>query len=165
MLVTFWPQVLGNLEHMVVSKATTTPGCAVAFRKDLPHEGLLVTAKLKEIITMNLWVTKKNTPRILFVTFPDAVYSNTCTYISSSYSTKKFLELSREDSSYVLPVDEIVCFPDSFLAARIRLLELQSDDNSNKAIISFSCTDMSFIQFRTIYKVIRGQSIDTNEVI
>ena len=60
----------GGLE--VVSKATTTAGCALLFRKDLVHEGLPVRAGTKEVVALNLWGTRHDCSTLLRVVFPHA---------------------------------------------------------------------------------------------
>jgi hypothetical protein len=56
--------------HEVVSRATTTPGGGLLFRKDLVHEGLPVLEGRKEIVTLDLWATRRDSESILVVTFP-----------------------------------------------------------------------------------------------
>ncbi len=56
----------------LVSKATTTPGGALLFRKDLKHEGRVLTAGQKHIVTLNLWAVRRSSPQVLMVTFPAA---------------------------------------------------------------------------------------------
>jgi len=56
----------------LVSKATTIPGGALLFRKDLRHEGRVLTAGQKHIVTLNLWAVRRSSPQVLLVTFPTA---------------------------------------------------------------------------------------------
>ena len=65
-LIHTWPD---QTHH---STATSTPGSAILFRKDLEHEGALVTAGEKHIITLNLWAMQQTASdeRIVHVTFP-----------------------------------------------------------------------------------------------
>ncbi len=62
--VTFGP------DRVVDYAASTTPGRALLFRKDLEHEGLPVTAGTKEIVTLNLWCTRRSSTTVLVVKFP-----------------------------------------------------------------------------------------------
>ena len=66
-------RVVGSKDYEVVSKATTTPGCALLFRKDLLHEGLPILEGTKEIVSLNVWVTRKEVggERLLLVTLDD----------------------------------------------------------------------------------------------
>ncbi len=58
--------------HPLVSKATTIPGGALLFRKDLKHEGRALTAGQKHIVMLDLWVVRRSSPQVLLVTFPAA---------------------------------------------------------------------------------------------
>ena len=51
-------------------KATTTPGKALLFRKDLMHEGEVLSAGGKEIFTLNLWGSRIYAGPVLQVRFP-----------------------------------------------------------------------------------------------
>ena len=48
------------------------PGGALLFRKDLRHEGRVLTAGQKHIVTLNLWAVRRSSPQVLLVTFPTA---------------------------------------------------------------------------------------------
>lgn len=56
--------------RVLVSKATTSAGCALLFRKDLVHEGLAVLAGTKEVVALNLWATRLDSAMLLRVIFP-----------------------------------------------------------------------------------------------
>jgi hypothetical protein len=96
-----------HLHGGVVScTSTTTPGSALAFRKDLPHEGRAVTRNSKEILSLNLWATAKASPQSLFITFPGEK--------TATRGGKLELEaLAQGQTSYVLPVTEILALPDA----------------------------------------------------
>lgn len=48
-----------NAGCVLTSRASTTPGSALLFRKDLTHEGLPVTAGSKEIVSVNVWAMRR----------------------------------------------------------------------------------------------------------
>jgi hypothetical protein len=58
-------------KHELVTRATTTPDSALLFRKDLVHEGRMVLGGgTKEILSLNLWATRRDSQELLRVTFP-----------------------------------------------------------------------------------------------
>jgi hypothetical protein len=48
-----------NPHTALTSLATVTRGCGLLFRKDLTHEGLIVTQGSKEIVSVNIWAMRK----------------------------------------------------------------------------------------------------------
>lgn len=51
------------------SKMTNTPTGCLLFRKDIPHEGAVLLAGTKEIITFNVWSVKNDVESIVIVNF------------------------------------------------------------------------------------------------
>jgi hypothetical protein len=135
---------LHNTEYL--SSATTTPGCALAFRKDLQHEGLLVTKNNKEILSMNLFVTKKTSKQILLVNFASDVKPSITT----------LSELAKGSSSYALLMSEV-------MVHALCPLAVFCEDNSEK-IIEYLCEDASHESFALIYKIIRGEHVSAADV-
>jgi hypothetical protein len=135
---------LHNAEYL--SSATTTPGCALAFRKDLPHEGLLVEKNNKEILSMNIWVTKKTSKQILLVNFASDVKPSIAT----------LSEIAKGSSSYALPMSEV-------MVHTLCPLAVLCEANSTK-IIEYLCEDASHESFALIYKIIRGEHVSAADV-
>jgi hypothetical protein len=133
---------LHNNERFV-SKATTLPGCALAFRKDLQHEGELVTKNTKEILSMNIWVTKKTSNQILLIKFP-------------AKKAPTLFELAKGTSSYALPLSEVMAHEHCPLAAFC--------EDSSAKVIEYLCEEATFEQFRLIFKIFRGQRVSAKEV-
>ncbi|AYV81372.1 MAG: hypothetical protein Harvfovirus30_4 [Harvfovirus sp.] len=52
------------------SKSSITPGHCLLFRKDLKHEGAILKSGTKNILTLNVWRTKKSCESIVGITFP-----------------------------------------------------------------------------------------------
>ncbi len=48
----------------VVSSATSRPGGALLFRKDLRHEGRLVAEGEKHVVSLNVWALRKASPQV-----------------------------------------------------------------------------------------------------
>ena len=95
------------------SSATTTPGEALLFRKDMRHEGVRIKSGRKEILTFNLLALKKGTssfnkPLPLFhVTFPleemlKAKHSGKHSRDGEKVNSTSLRAKSQEGSSYVL---------------------------------------------------------------
>jgi len=61
-----------NPYFTLASKATTTRGGVLLFRKDLAHEGAPLVAGEKHIVTLNVWAYRKTSRQVLLVTFPPA---------------------------------------------------------------------------------------------
>eukprot|EP00697_Spironema_sp_BW2_P002039 gnl/Spiro4/12738_TR6753_c1_g1_i4.p1 gnl/Spiro4/12738_TR6753_c1_g1~~gnl/Spiro4/12738_TR6753_c1_g1_i4.p1 ORF type:complete len:750 (-),score=200.80 gnl/Spiro4/12738_TR6753_c1_g1_i4:4-2196(-) len=131
-----------NPEHSYDSVATVTPGRALVFRKDIPHEGLVLEAGEKHIVTMNLWGTRRADvfgtagPSVLLVEFaepnPSAMpphttattpTSTTTTPTSTPSSTHDLATSQRtalhnelHARSYAISAADIMAYPDSVLA-------------------------------------------------
>lgn len=54
----------------ILSRASVTSGGGLLFRKDSIHEGMPVLEGVKEIVSLNLWATRRDGGEILVVTFP-----------------------------------------------------------------------------------------------
>jgi len=59
-----------NPYFTLTSRATTTRGGVLLFRKDLAHEGAPLLAGQKHIVTLNVWACRKTSRHVLLVTFP-----------------------------------------------------------------------------------------------
>ena len=77
-----------NAATQLVSKASTTPGGALLFRKDLQHQSLQVTQGQKEVISINVWCMRKATAseQIVLVTFPGSGGQDVTTDDAASYA-------------------------------------------------------------------------------
>eukprot|EP00730_Choanoeca_flexa_P007277 TRINITY_DN12306_c0_g2_i1.p1 TRINITY_DN12306_c0_g2~~TRINITY_DN12306_c0_g2_i1.p1 ORF type:complete len:497 (+),score=118.20 TRINITY_DN12306_c0_g2_i1:1455-2945(+) len=59
-----------NQGQVMTTKTTVTPHSAVAFRKDMSHEGLEITRGTKAILTLNLWCLPKTSGQQVAIIFP-----------------------------------------------------------------------------------------------
>lgn len=140
-----------NPHYIHTSKATTKPGCGLLFRKDLLHEGLVLESGNKEIVSMNIWVTRKQTAddAIVFITFPEIENVTKCDPIKEmAYG-----------ASYVLSVNDVMKYPKSALAAFCQF-SLRSD---NSKILKYKCEDVTYEQFYIVFKVMCGMYITIDE--
>ena len=130
-----------------VSKATTTPGHFLLFRKDMDHEGALLTEGEKHILTFNLWCTTTAGGDVLVVTFPkekeevkkerearekELLESSGKVNAKSDEEGEKeklLLSLSHSNLSrtYVIPVSKLRHFPDSLLASYVWFDQMDTD--------------------------------------
>jgi hypothetical protein len=103
--------------HVITSTATVTPGSALLFRKDLEHEGLLVTAGAKEIVSLNVWCTRKVCPQVLLVTFPTGGAS---AGVGAGVGAGGPLSAASTGPSYALSASSIQAFPSCTLNNELR---------------------------------------------
>jgi hypothetical protein len=152
-----------NSDTIFSSKATTTPGCAVAFRKDLQHEGLPVKSGTKEIFSMNIWVTRRESgSQVLLVKFPETEAGSQ----QQKQKRQRLLEIADGTSSYALPVSEVLAHPDSMLAAHIRFsVHANAAETIKPKVLEYTCDGTSYEQFATIYKIIRGEHVTAAEMM
>lgn len=142
-----------NPHYTHISRSTVTPGGALLFRKDLLHEGLMLTRGTKDIVSVNVWVSRKSTAddAVLFVTFPEE------SGISSEPVKNAIYGLS-----YAIPVNQIMKFPDSMLAGFCRFEDARSD--KTRKIYTYECKDCSYDDFNVIFKVLSGIFIVPEEM-
>lgn len=155
------------------SKVTGTPGSALLFRKDIEHEGKPIIKGTKEIITLNLWLTKKDKSRVLLVTFPQTTAESESRApdepaASSPSGAHELLErAARDDRSYALNIDALLKqHPDSLLAGHVRFLDAQFAPGQVPAkIVTYNCTTATFEDFGLIYRILVGIYVNEKELI
>ncbi len=162
--------------------ATTKPGGALLFRKDLTHEGLPVLSGAKEVISFNVWVTRKACSRVLLITFPAAEVKG---------ASAAPLQALTDAPSYALSANAIRAFPTCMLngvlsfkahpaaAASDSVLEVRTSDSppaqpqkrartaphAATKIVTYLCTDCSFDDFSLIYRVINSLYVRPCDVV
>jgi hypothetical protein len=135
-----------NPDYIHTSKSTITPGCALLFRKDLVHEGLVIEQGNKEIVTMNIWVTRKATmnDEIILIKFLNSDNSNDADpVLSAAY-----------DQSYAVSANQVMKHPKSLLSAFYNF-----NKKNDIHIYEYKCDDLTYEQFYVIYNVICGSHI------
>jgi hypothetical protein len=176
--------------HSHTSNATTTPGCGIAFRKDLEHEGTLLEAGEKHIIMLNLWATRKDSGGFLLVHFGINAKDNTRT-------TEDALRQLACDQSYLIPIveakrsprlaahiqssmrDECCCCQGTGTVEHFGVCPLcegkcffdtveaqscQSKLNSTAAVTHYQCEDCDYDTFRTLFHILRRMYVSAQEV-
>mmetsp|Transcript_12590 Transcript_12590/g.24652 ORF Transcript_12590/g.24652 Transcript_12590/m.24652 type:complete len:701 (+) Transcript_12590:41-2143(+) len=134
-----------------VSDATTTPGCALAFRKDLEHESTVLKEGEKHIIMLNLWAVRKDAGGILLINFRDAEAK------AETRTTEDSLRKLASDDSYVIPVTEAQHSPK--LADHIA-----SCDFDDRPVSHFMCADTNYEGFGTVFRILRRMYVSAQEV-
>ncbi|KAG5192284.1 hypothetical protein JKP88DRAFT_131483, partial [Tribonema minus] len=150
-----------------VSAASATAGGALLFRKDIAHEGLTVEAGEKHIIMFNVCAVRRASDArgILLVTFPH------------TEASALPLQRAAEAQSYVLPIAAVMNsrFGDNKLAGFCRwqkattnggdaLAEASENSSGLPPIMEYSCTNASYEDFGTIYRVMSGAYVTAEEV-
>lgn len=140
-----------NCDYIHTSQSTIRSGCGLLFRKDLIHEGLILKSGSKEIVSLNIWVTRKQTMNdgILFVTFPETeVNDNIDPIIDAVYG-----------QSYVLSINQILKYPNSILT---NYYHFSSGFNNDK-IVKYQCNKATYQQFGVIFKALLGMYLSLGE--
>ena len=151
--------VLHLHNDMHVSDATTTPGCALVFRKDVEHESTVLEAGEKHIVTLNLWGWRKagrrkgtGVAQVLLVTFP-----------STGRQAKNIEELDLSkvacERSYAIAVEEARLSP-----KLADFLETTAAKDQG-AIVQYSCCDCEYEAFGTVFRVLRRMHVSDKEVV
>lgn len=136
-----------NALNSVISKASVTPGSALLFRKDLEHEGMLVTAGSKAILSLDVWkvVQADRQRRIVHVTFPKGGRGG-----DQQEQPPGLQEIS--DSSFALPVTRVLLSSPVFR----HFLLMQSYWTSESLILPFECREFNQATFKPVFQVLSG---------
>ncbi|KAI9026319.1 hypothetical protein DFJ74DRAFT_717457 [Hyaloraphidium curvatum] len=128
-----------SLSH--ASKATTTPGGAICFRKDINHECKPITAGAKQIVTLNLWLVPKDRSRVLLITFPSEAEA-----VDDPDVAK--IEAAHNSRSCAVSIDAILKqFPDSLLAGHVRF----ADSKGAAEKILAKDLGLPYVTFRIVF--------------
>ena len=173
------------------SKATVTPGHMLLFRKDQDHEGALLEAGEKHILTLNLWSMKKTSERTLMVVFPQQEEDTTENWKANDMKNEKSdkfdtQEESAEDilsniadqskhKSYFIPCSQLRLFPDTLLSNYVWFDDLGSgctgngqettvNSNMTNPLLIFECTQGTYEEFDAVYKILMGMYVDEAQI-
>jgi hypothetical protein len=142
----------------------------------LEHEGALITAGEKHIITLNLWAMQKNTAddeRIVHVTFPSVVPSpapdqdagrgkRQRTDTEDAQSHAAALRSALNDQSYAISVAALAKHEHCSLAAFVRFIDQQG--SGNEPVLQYECKDATYEQFGTVYKILQQSYVSAEEI-
>jgi hypothetical protein len=135
------------------SDATTTPGGALLFRKDLNHEGRPVTDGEKHILSLNLWATRKvNAGPILLVTFPE----------SAPAAPAAPLQALADARSYAMSLAQLAQHPACVLNTYV---ELKQQEAGDAAILTYECRACSYEEFSTVFRALHGMYISAADLV
>jgi hypothetical protein len=137
------------------SLATTTPGQALLFRKDIEHESAVLQAGAKEILAVNVWVMRKTIDSILLVAFkePEA------TVMGSGGPLHQSLASMDNASNYAISTSVIKPLPNSFFSRHVNFHK-----RKREKIIQYLCHEASYKEFSVVYKVLTGAFVSQEEV-
>jgi hypothetical protein len=164
-----------NTTH--VSKATTTPGSALLFRKDLEHEGSKLKSGSKRIVTVNLWATPKVEPSVEQVVLLVKFHSP----LEPAPKKRKTVEASLRDlatsasgKTYAISVAKVLSnFPDTFFAGHCRFGDaattgpstVSASSPSSLRIVEYKCDEeTTHDMFSVIYKMLNSSRVTEEEV-
>lgn len=170
------------------STATTTLGSALVFRKDLEHESMPLISGEKHILTLNLWATRAQSQRFLLVCFPSSsTEKRQTTQASEAISLEQHLSTNQTElksnndnssdsklsalhklangSSYVIPVSDVMAFPDCMLARFINFADSSSSSSPPSAVLVYQCENASYTEFGLIYRILCRQRVLAEEVV
>jgi hypothetical protein len=166
------------------SSATTKPGGALLFRKDLEHEGAVLKSGNKRIMTVNLWAIDQSSSSdiklgVLLISFPPPLQSRSETTSSPPLTPEskqqklsdgtELRNLSKTDESqtYALKVSTILAGQHKFFffGGFVRFSENSNhyryDDNGSTTtatvtppIIRYECKVGTYEQFKGVYNLL-----------
>eukprot|EP00121_Abeoforma_whisleri_P001070 Awhi_evm1s953 len=160
------------------SLATTTPGRALLFRKDMAHRGNEVLQGTKEICTLNLWMTREKTTELLNIVFSSEAFDERGWEFVDDFD--------RPDShrSYVLDVAALDDIPETIFSNFLRIEKAKREQvqqqphqprleqpqlllplSSQQQIYTFECTVCSYEDFSLIYSILCRQPIDVETML
>ena len=152
--------------------ATTMPGYALLFRKDLEHEGQMLTKGEKHILNCNVWGSRMYSGQVLNVRFPIVSMKNSSgssnssdSEYSSNSSDSKYSSGSSGSNtrhSYALAVEQI---KGTMLETYVEWQKRQLSKVSETEIFIYDCKVCSFEEFETIFRVLTYQHITETSII
>jgi len=145
-------RVTVNPKTSLLSSATTVPGRGLLFRKDLPHEGVLLESGEKHVLSLNLLATRKVDGPVLAVTFPD----------SGDAPTASLAALA-EAQTYAITVKQLAAHPKCPLTlfAEMKAAEL----GPHAAVLPYLCTACTYDAFGVVFKALIGLYVSTEELV
>jgi small ubiquitin-related modifier len=142
------------------STSTTTRGCGLLFRKDLVHESAVLQSGAKEIITLNVWMTKKNTGQILLVSFNEKG--------EETQRGSQGLQAIADAKNYALSMSVVHAVPGCFFAGYTSFNKSKYDtdqgDHLDQSVITYLCEQATYDEFAVVYKALTGAYVSYEEV-
>jgi hypothetical protein len=137
--------------------ATTTPGHALLFRKDLDHEGQVVTGGEKHILSVNVWAHRKKSGQTLLITFPHE------TEECPGQSGGAALLAAANAKAYAMSADDAR----GMLAGKVEWANRAADEAGSRrpSVITYECADASYTQFGTIFRILCRMHVDASELV
>ena len=137
--------------------ATTTPGHALLFRKDLDHEGQVVTGGEKHILSVNVWAHRKKSGQTLLITFPHE------TEECPGQSGGAALLAAANAKAYAMSADDAR----GMLAGKVEWANRAADEAGSRrpSVITYECADASYTQFGTIFRILCRMHVNASELV
>ena len=160
------PQHSGAAKQ-IISKATTTSGHALLFRKDLTHEGLVLKAGAKELISLNVWVTRKACRMVLLVTFPgNAMGVDGADGADGANGADAPLHALSCARSYALSARAIRAIPTCIFNGKLDFDAAQrAASGAANIIVTFECRDCSYDDFAVVWRVLNGLYVPVADLV
>lgn len=144
-----------NKYFSYVSKCSTTPKHCVIFRKDIGHEGAMISKGYKEILTFNLWAIPKENSRIIVVSFESDVVDLETKFSDSLDDTDCLSKKLR--NCYIIPYNNAT-------AINNLIKSYLSFNSFDTQIISYKSRHVTFKEFEVIYKILMRSYITCYEL-
>ena len=138
--------------------ATTSPGHALLFRKDLDHEGQVVTGGEKHILSVNVWAHRKKSGQALLITFPHE--TKEC---PPGQSGGAALLAAANAKAYAMSADDAR----GMLAGKVEWANRAADEAGSRrpSVITYECADASYTQFGTIFRILGRMHVNASELV
>ena len=155
--------VIHGYQCSLKSRASTTPGRALIFRKDLEHEGAEVAAGEKHVLALNLWaVRKQNSSQVLLVDFfegDDAV-------VVGDESRESALLAAAKQPAFAIPVGYLRD-KDNVLLRTVQQANRQANEDGcpPPILVQYTCRDFTPTEFETVFRVLMHQRISEKAVV
>ena len=145
--------------------ATTTPGEALLFRKDLEHEAELLEAGEKHLLSLNLWAMRKRTSgQVLLVSFPEAAEHDAMDEADSSAAAVAALKRAADAATtYAISVDDA---NSPMLQTHVAWHNRQVEDvgKAPSAVVPYNCQGCTHEEFGTIFRIMTQTHVSADEL-
>jgi len=135
--------------------ATTLRGHALLFRKDLEHEGQVVRAGEKHILSVNVWAHRKTSGQVCLITFP---LEN-----GDTGSGSGALLAAANAKSYAMSADDAA----GMLAYKVEWVNRAADEagSPRQSVITYECLDASYEDFGTVFRILCRMHVTASELV
>lgn len=133
------------------SKATTTTGHCLIFRKDLTHEGAEILSGTKEILTINLLAISKKAERTVVVTVPEMRTQNEDGEEDEVFPEKKFL----------IPLENIEMIPNNYILSKLRFT---GELDSRAKLLDYLEEHSNSSEFEIVNKIFQKKFLTVSEI-